>query len=222
MLVSLRATPYLDLQRGIGLIEVLTSLALMSLVLALSVPSIGQWIQDSRIKAHAQSLQAAVLLARTEALKRNAAVTFHLVEGVSGTCIVSPSGTGWSVLATSSSGSAQAKYDMCAAPESTLSQSTHPNGFDLVAQSSPLNDGRVVVSSKAPDGVYAEWGFNGIGRGVGFSGDILIDVKGSDPANCKENGGADRCMRIIVSSSGPVRLCDPALTNKMHHGICPK
>ena len=56
--------------RGFTLYELLIALAVLSIVLALGVPSFAQFIQNSRTTAQTNERIAALNLARSEALKR--------------------------------------------------------------------------------------------------------------------------------------------------------
>lgn len=66
-------------------------LTIVGISLALGLPSISEWIQNSRIRTAAESVQSGMQTARNEAVRRNARVEFILANpGVA-------SGTGWQV-----------------------------------------------------------------------------------------------------------------------------
>jgi type IV fimbrial biogenesis protein FimT len=53
--------------------------------------------------------------------------------------------------------------------------------------------------------------FNGYGRMAAGSADATIDV--TNPiGTCERDGGNMRCLRVVVSTAGRVRTCDPRLT----------
>lgn len=52
--------------------------------------------------------------------------------------------------------------------------------------------------------------FNGRGRAVGAN-NFNISVSALDPNNCIAVGGEIRCLNVLVSNAGQVRLCDPAI-----------
>ncbi|MCK6408801.1 MAG: GspH/FimT family pseudopilin [Thauera sp.] len=74
-------------QRAFSLVELMVTVAVLSLLMVLAVPSFTEWIQNSRIRTAAESLQNGLQLARGEAVKRNAGVEFALV-GTTGGWVV--------------------------------------------------------------------------------------------------------------------------------------
>jgi len=53
--------------------------------------------------------------------------------------------------------------------------------------------------------------FNGFGRMPAGSADTTINV--TNPlGTCEKDGGSIRCLRVVVSTAGRVRSCDPQLT----------
>lgn len=65
-------------QSGISLIEVLITIAIVGIVIAMGVPAYGTWIQNTQIRTAADSILAGMQTARNEAIRRNAAVQFKL------------------------------------------------------------------------------------------------------------------------------------------------
>lgn len=60
--------------QGFTLIEMMTVVALLAIILAIAVPSFRQFLGGQRVKGLAYDLTTDLLLARSEALKRNASV----------------------------------------------------------------------------------------------------------------------------------------------------
>ena len=58
-------------QRGFTMIELLTVVSILAVVMAAVGPGLGGFIAGQRVKAAAYDLTAALLMARSEALKRN-------------------------------------------------------------------------------------------------------------------------------------------------------
>ena len=61
--------------RGFTLVELMITLAILTILLGIALPSFQSMIASQKIKTAAADLQSSLLLARSEALKRNANVT---------------------------------------------------------------------------------------------------------------------------------------------------
>lgn len=70
-------------QRGFTLIELMIAIVILGIVLALGIPSYRAFIQNSRIRNAAESIQNGLQVARSEAVKHNAQVRFSLGAGSS-------------------------------------------------------------------------------------------------------------------------------------------
>jgi type IV fimbrial biogenesis protein FimT len=64
--------------RGFTLIELMITVALLGVLAVLGMPSYQEWMQNTRIRTTAESIQNGLQLARAEAVKRNARVVFTL------------------------------------------------------------------------------------------------------------------------------------------------
>jgi type IV fimbrial biogenesis protein FimT len=69
---------YKSKMSGFSMIELMVVITIMAVVMALGIPSYNEWIQNTKIRSAAESIQNGVLLARAEAVKRNARVQFTL------------------------------------------------------------------------------------------------------------------------------------------------
>jgi type IV fimbrial biogenesis protein FimT len=56
--------------------------------------------------------------------------------------------------------------------------------------------------------------FNSLGRVTPVpAGNIAINVSNPSAGTCEADGGTVRCLRIVVSPAGQVRMCDPNTTS---------
>lgn len=81
-----------DQQRAFSLIELMVTVALLSILMLLAFPAFTEWIQNSRIRTAAEAVQNGLQLARAEAVKRNARVEFALNGATSGWAVRTPPG----------------------------------------------------------------------------------------------------------------------------------
>jgi type IV fimbrial biogenesis protein FimT len=63
---------------GFTLVELMIGIAIVAILVALGLPNYSAWIQNSRIRTSAESIQNGLQTARAEAVKRNTAVQFVL------------------------------------------------------------------------------------------------------------------------------------------------
>jgi type IV fimbrial biogenesis protein FimT len=77
--------------RGFTLIEMMVVIAIIALIATLAAPAMGDMMASQRMRSSATDLVSSLLLARSEAIKRNAPVT---IEPLSGT----EWADGWQVL----------------------------------------------------------------------------------------------------------------------------
>lgn len=61
---------------GFTIVELMITVAVASILLAIAIPSFNQMIISGRLTAQANEMVAAMTLARSEAIKRNANITF--------------------------------------------------------------------------------------------------------------------------------------------------
>ncbi|MGH8478126.1 MAG: GspH/FimT family pseudopilin [Gammaproteobacteria bacterium] len=80
---------------GFTLIELMVGVAVLAIALGAAVPSMSEFIQNSRLAAQTNDFLTALHLARTEAIKRNARVT--LCRSADATTCSTAAGTGWEI-----------------------------------------------------------------------------------------------------------------------------
>lgn len=92
----LSARPWTE-PAGVTLIEVLVTLTVLAILLMVGLPAYKDWLQNTQIRTAAESVLNGLQLARGEAVKRNALVTFAL------------SGNNWAVTVNSTGQTIQSR-----------------------------------------------------------------------------------------------------------------
>lgn len=104
-------------QKGFSLVEMLVVLVIAGIALAIAVPNLQDMIISARTRSIAESIQSGLLLARSEAIKRNAMMRFQLVSTMDGTCAASAASRLWVVTqftsATTPSNSRGQPWNLC-------------------------------------------------------------------------------------------------------------
>ncbi|MDP1605971.1 MAG: GspH/FimT family pseudopilin [Rhodocyclaceae bacterium] len=86
-----------QIQSGFTLVELMVTIAVLAILLAIAVPSFSEVMLSSRLRSYANDFVASSTLARGEAIKRNSVV--NLCASSNGTSCVGNWEQGWIVLA---------------------------------------------------------------------------------------------------------------------------
>lgn len=185
-------------QHGFNLIEVMVTLTVLAVLVSLGAPSFSDWLNTQRIRAAAEAIVNGMQIARGEAIKQNLPVVLGLEPGL---------GTGWTVCpatvapcdSTTPAPPANNSYIQQKAAQETTS-----NAF-LTASSTPSPQPPVPATlvTFSPLGAASPQNLDG------SAPIVQVDVYYNDPALCTANGGTTRCMRVVVSAGGTIRMCDP-------------
>lgn len=180
-------------QRGAHLIELMIGLAIVGVLLMTGVPAFTTFMQNQKLRATAETISAGLQLARAEAVKRNGRVELVLTDddpvaaGVS-SITASVSGKNWVVR----------YYD-----SATLFYQ-FVEGRSGSIGSSNLDATTVVVT--ATDATIP---FNGFGATtLGAAATIQI-TNPTGGACAGPSGGPMRCLNVVISPGGQIRMCDP-------------
>jgi type IV fimbrial biogenesis protein FimT len=189
--------------RGFTLIELMTGIALFAILMMLAMPTFTSMLQNGRLRATGESILAGLQIARTEALRRNQKVEFMLLAANPDPANV----TGFAANATGPSWAVRA-LDAAGNPD--------PNGFvegrsglQGSGQSDPALLYAQMSASNMPGTNTIQ--FDALGRTNVGAAPATFDVTPADASACKANGGEMRCMRVVVSPGGRVRMCDPSV-----------
>jgi len=199
-------------ERGFTLLELMVGIAIVVLSLAIVAPGFADWIQNSKVRSYAESLQNALQFARSEAVRRNTTVTFQTADTLDNTCSLTITGSYWVVSAGAANASGACGTSVSDPTSNAISTSAGP----FVLQAGPTATSLSSVTLLATQPVIA---FNGLGQ--------LTTTSGAQPATvalttyqitsrngtCVASGGNVRCLNIVVSPAGQTRMCDPSLTS---------
>lgn len=181
-------------QHGVSLIELCIALAIFATLLTMAAPSFSTWIYNSKIRATAEAIHNGLQQARAEAVQLNTIVRFQLTTTLTDACELSTTDSNWVISLDDPSGA-------CAAAPSPLLD-TAPR----IIQTRPAAEGSTNTVVAAGQSVIA---FNGLGRQVALGGAALANVN-IDVSNAT---AGTRPLRVMVSSGGQTRMCDPALAS---------
>jgi type IV fimbrial biogenesis protein FimT len=190
-------------QHGASLTEVMIAVTLVGIMLAMGLPSFQGAMQNRQIRTAADAIQNGLQTARTEALRRNRVVRFSLLNENS-----------WRVGCDPVDDTVVAGEQVC--PETVQSREGSEGSRNALVEP---------VQTLATDGSAASTVF--------FTGDLRFTPLGrvaadgqpaSLPAgnlaiyritnpgggNCTSAGGGMKCLSVVVTAGGQIRMCDPA------------
>jgi type IV fimbrial biogenesis protein FimT len=183
--------------RGFTLIELMVGLAIISMMLLYLVPSMGAWIQSTRIRNAAESIENALQLARAEAVSRNTQIQ-----------LVFPSLV--------SSGTAVDWVVSCVNASATCPGTGQTTTYIQKMSAKEGSTGAQLVTSSGQTSIV----FSGLGRAssVAAGSTLTLTITNPNGGTCAQSGGTMRCLNIVLTPSGQVRMCDPALPNTNPRG----
>jgi len=170
-------------ERGVTLIEIAIGLVIIAITLMLGMPTMADWLHNLQIRNAAEGIQNGLQTARGEAVRRNANVEFALSSP--GTA----GGTGWTVREVRVGTVLQSKPDGEGSAKAIVT--TLPAGASAITFNSL---GRTPTSPATND------------DGTPFLAQIDIDSSMLAAAE-------SRNLRVLVSSGGQIRMCDPNVTD---------
>lgn len=180
-------------ERGVTIIELMIGMVIVSIMLVFAVPSFSTFLQNQQLRAHAQAFAAGLNLARSEALKRNTRVEMILtnddpVATQVATAVASTTGSNWIVRQVNST-----------------NNYTFIEGREGNTTSGIYNATTTNVSSTASIIGLTNFGVSSLGTTA------TISLTNTRLGLCAPNG-VTRCLNVVVSAGGQVRMCDPDTT----------
>ncbi len=188
------------------MIELMVGIAIVAILFSLASPSLSSWLQNSQIRSAADAIQSGLMLARAESVRRNTTVRFQLTSTLDSSCALSTSGTNWVVSLADPTGA-------CGNPSADPGDPNPPAPAIIQVRASAQGSRNALVAAGQSSIV-----FNGLGRltpipppgAVPPNGDIHIDVSNDLIGGpCAKLGGPMRCLRVVITPGGQVRMCDP-------------
>lgn len=176
-------------QAGFTLIELMVTVTIMSILMALAFPSMAAWMRNSKVRTVADALQNGLRTAQTDALRRSRQVVFSLTNSTNPKASLSAvaNGSNWSI-----------------------------NTVKLLSTDSTAEFVEGGVLTSVGSGVQitgpAAICFSSLGRlttnsATGVSGGNCASASATTYAVTLD--GADRPLRVTVTVGGQVRMCDP-------------
>jgi len=183
---------------GFTIVELMVTLVLMAILMALAMPSFNAWIRNGKLRAVGDSLQTGLRLAQAEALRRNRQVVFTL--------------TNDKVTAATASSQAAATNGIY---WSLSTVAAYTGDTATFIESGVLSDVAEGVQITGPSAIC----FNAMGRQVINDSPGITDASCSLPTGtppvqnydfsfANANTGMDRRLRVTVALGGQVRMCD--------------
>jgi type IV fimbrial biogenesis protein FimT len=193
-------------QRGFTLLELVVTITLLSLLVALSFPSFTTWVRNSQVRTAAEALQSGLRTAQGEALRRNRRVVmfftnddpaknFDVAIHPATDAVPVSTGKNWA-LQTAPDTWGEALYITGGALADVSSSVAFSGGPTALCFNS---NGRLVDAAAGASGTA----ITGLGA-VACTAEVTTINVGQSPARA-----GDRNLRVIVQLGGQIRMCDP-------------
>lgn len=183
---------------GFSLIELLVAITVLALLIAAAGPSTASWVRSAHTQNAAEAAQNGLRRARTEAMRRQRPVTLWLVTSAErGTlpddsCRLSDASPSWVISLDDPTGS-------CATPPSADAE---PRIIETAGI--PVPQGLAVRAFSSAGSPAHSVTFDA-------SGARIADVDAIGRIDVTHPDSSVRALRIEVSASGSIRLCDRVL-----------
>lgn len=192
------------MQQGLSIIEIMVTLAIIGMLMALAGPSAGVWIQNTQLRNAADSVVSGLQQAKLEALKRNKLVMFRLTD---------PGSTEWDICLY------DYVTDACSTAAGAILFSKSKNEASYNARV-----GALVNTAAAPltpiaggAGIPATFTFDPFGRQAPTAANNITQI---DIRNTTLSAANERRLVILINTAGQIRMCDPKLSKATNPQGC--
>jgi type IV fimbrial biogenesis protein FimT len=184
-------------RRGFTIVELLISLAVLAIMLALGAPSFAEWLQNQQIRVATEAVLNGLQVARAEAVRRNTPVRFQFVSDFTASCTLASNTSNWVVSLTTPVAACNVVPSDTTAPQ-ILQERLAAEGTNSAVLTAVDSSGNAASAIT----------FNAIG-GVTANAEGTTAIAKIDITN--PQSGAPRPLRIVVTGGGSIRMCDPAV-----------
>ncbi len=197
------------------MVEVLVSVAIVAIVLAIGIPNFSLWMQNTQLRSTAESVLTGLQLARAEAVRQNIRTRFQFANPDGSSC---GSMGCWTI--TTDSLTAQGTFPAANQVQSASATESGQNARLGVSAATVASSSCCTTAIAAGTGMATNplpgVVFNAFGQVVtdaSVTRITRIDTTNAATANARR-------MVIILNSSGMARMCDPSLPAANSRG-CP-
>ncbi len=197
-------------QRGLTLIELIISLALVGTMITLAIPAVGNWSDNNRMKATADALLSGLNLAKMEAVRRNTRAKLVLTDNATAT----GKGADWEICVANNLGSFAGNQgqvwvgtEVGTATQVGISTATAQNYNTPLTAGAGLAGYPAGCTGTTAADTNPNVTFDAMGRiaaNTVISSVTRIDILNARPDN------ANRRLVIRINPQGQIKLCNPA------------
>lgn len=182
---------------GFSLIELMIAIVIMGILLTMGVPSFSTYMANTKLRSVAESIQTGLQRARGEAVAQNANIEFLL--------------TNTDALAA----------NVAAATAIATGRNWMVRTADLatfIEGKQGAEGAGATMNVQVNGGATASVIFTGLGTTT-LAAAATIQVTNPAGGSCAPSGPM-RCLNIVISPGGKLRLCDPAVTSTSDTRSC--
>lgn len=184
-------------QRGFTLPELAIGMAVVAILASVGAPAFASWRESAQLRSAAESISNALQLARAEAVKRNASISFTLTPHNLTVPLSTYPDTYWTV--------------------GCVTQVADLNGDGVDDCPATIQSSVNVPPHVGVKADVTTVSFSGLGRATN---DMTLELQNPSGGNCLAVGGPMRCLNTKVSKGGQILTCDPALSHATNPQGC--